>query len=386
MTRRIIILAIVLLLIGAAILLGYRYWANRRLGSTALVRYGVISSIVETTGRVQAPRQVDAAPQVSGMVVQVAVAAGSRVKRGDLLIELYDPGLERAVRQAQLNLEIRELQLENAKYGGSDAQIAIAMARVRQATVARQAAQDAYDDIAHQDGAATSDEAIALEAVKVNYEIAKAEFDRVVHGAEPNEVELLIKQRDQAKLSLEAAREQQAHALLLAPFDGTVLAVNVKMGEVAYARNPAIRLADLTRLEVIAQIDEIDIGAVTVGQKVQVVLDAFPGQPFQGEILHIAPAATPQRGSTVYEATIAFVPEGLDIRPDMSTNLTITTMERSNVLLVPNRAVQRIGQKRVVKVIQGHRVTESEVVVGLSNREVTEIISGLSEGQVVLLE
>ena len=386
MTRRIIILAIVLLLIGAAILLGYRYWANRRLGSTALVRYGVISSIVETTGRVQAPRQVDAAPQVSGMVVQVAVEAGSRVKRGALLIELYDPGLERAVRQAQLNLEIRELQLENAKYGGSDAQIAIAMARVRQATVARQAAQDAYDDIAHQDGAATSDEAIALEAVKVNYEIAKAEFDRVVHGAEPNEVELLIKQRDQAKLSLEAAREQQAHALLLAPFDGTVLAVNVKMDEVAYARNPAIRLADLTRLEVIAQIDEIDIGAVTVGQKVQVVLDAFPGQPFQGEILHIAPAATPQRGSTVYEATIAFVPEGLDIRPDMSTNLTITTMERSNVLLVPNRAVQRIGQKRVVKVIQGHRVTESEVVVGLSNREATEIISGLSEGQVVLLE
>ena len=386
MARRTITVAAALLLVGAAAFLGYRYWAREQLGDTAVVRYGVISSIVETTGQVYAYRQVDVAPQVSGMVVEVSVEPGDDVKAGDPLLELHDPGLVRGVRQAQINLEIRELQLENARYGGSDAQIAIATARLRQATVARQAAQEDYDGVAHLDDASTSDEAIALEGAKVNYEIAKAEFERVVHGADPSEIELLAKQRDQARLSLEAAQEQLAHSRLLAPFGGTVLAVNVHRDEVAYARNPAIRLADLTRLEVVAQIDEIDIGSVSVGQKVEIVLDAFPGRPFQGEVLRIAPAATPQRGSTVYEATITFAPEGLDIRPDMSTNLTITTLERPNVLLAPNRAIQRVGQKRVVKVVEGQRAREREVVVGLSNREMTEIVSGLSEGEMVLLE
>ncbi|NLS78000.1 MAG: efflux RND transporter periplasmic adaptor subunit [Chloroflexi bacterium] len=376
--------ALILLVVGA--ILAYTRWGGSNGANTAQVRRGVISATVETTGSIRPARQVRLSPQVTGTVARVAVATGDVVEPGDLLLELREPALERAVRQAELSLEIQELQLQQARYGGSDAEIAIATARLRQATVVLQAAQEEYDEIAGQEGASTSDEAIALEGAKVNYEIAKAGFDGAVNGADADRIALLTKQRDLAALGLESARDQLAQTRLLAPFAGTVLAIDVRPEEAAYARNPLLTLADLTRLEVVAQIDEIDIGAVAEGQEVEIMLDAFPGQRLRGQINHIAPAATPQRGSTVYEATIAFSGEGLRVRPDMGTNVTIITLAKEDALLVPNRAIQRVGQAQVVRVLEGRKAQEREVVVGLSNRDETEILEGLREGETVLLE
>ena len=384
--RKWLLIGAVLALIVVGAFLGYNRWRNRNGANIALVQRGVISATVETTGSIRAARQVRLSPQVNGTVARLAVATGELVAPGDLLVELREPALERAVRQAELSLEIQELQLRQARYGGSDAEIAIATARLRQATVVLQAAQEEYDEIAGQEGAKTSDEAIALEGAKVNYEIAQAGFQSTVNGADDDRIALLTKQRDLAQLSLESARYQLEQTRLLAPFAGTILAIDVRQEEVVYARNPILTLADLTELEVVAQIDEIDIGAVAEGQEVEIVLDAFPGQRLRGQIKHIAPAATPQRGSTVYEATIAFSGEGLRVRPDMGTNVTIVTLAKEDVLLVPNRAIQRVGQKQVVKVLEGGQFREREVIVGLSNRDEAEIVAGLQEGEVVLLE
>lgn len=364
----------------------YREFWPRRPGETAIARRGVISATVETTGRIQAAKQARLAPQVSGIVQRVYVRPGDAVAEGDLLLELKVPSLERAVRQAELNLEIHELQLAQAKSGGSDADIAIAKARLRQATVVLQAAQEDYDKIKDREDAPTSDKAIALENAKVAFEIAKASFEKAVHGAEADEIEILEKQRELAALTLEGAVEQLSQAQMRAPFAGTVLAVDTKEAQIAHGGNPIITLADLTRLEIVAQIDEIDIGEVSLGQAVEIILDAFPDKRLSGEVVHIAPAAIPQRGSTVYEATISFDNEGLPIRPDMGTNLTIITLEHDHALLVPNRAVQTVGSKKVVRVREGRHVREREVTVGLSNRQESEILDGLREGEVVLLE
>ncbi len=384
--RKRIIIGIIVLLVAAGAYLVYRQVGARRRMNLATVRRGVISATVETTGRIQAARQARLSPQVSGIVQKVAAKPGDRVSQGDLLLKLSVSSLERAVRQAKLSLEIQELQLAQAKSGGDDASIAIARARLRQATVALQAAQAAYDKIAKKEGAATSVEAIALESAKVSYEIAKAEFDRAVHGAPAEEVALLTKQQDLARLALEDALERLEQANVRAPFAGTLLEVEVKENEIAHAGNPVIVLADTSTLEIVASIDEIDIGEVSVGQKVEIVLDAFPEKRLAGEITHIDPAAAPQRGSTVYEATVSFRGEGLAIRPGMGTNLTITTVERPQVLLVPSRAIQTIGRRKVVRVLEGGNVREVEVKTGLSNRVETEIISGLREGQIVRIE
>lgn len=381
-----ILAAVLILLVLVLAYLGYMRLLRPGRLRTAVVRRGAISATVETTGRIQAARQARLVPQVSGIVLRLPVRPGDAVREGDLLLVVSSPSLERNVRRAELNLEIAELRLSRAKSGGSDADIAIAKARLRQATVALQAAQKEYDKVADKEDASTSDEAIALEAAKVSFEVAKASFEKAVGGADADEIEMLSKERELAQLALEEAREQLAQTELRAPFAGTVLAVDTRENQFVYGGNPVITLADLTHFEVIALIDEIDIGETAVGQKVELVLDAFPEKRLSGEITHIDPAAVPQRGSTVYAATIAFDGEGLAIRPDMNTNLTITTVERPNVLLVPNRAIQTLGSKKVVKVLEGRRVREREVVVGLSNREETEIVRGLREGEIVVIE
>jgi hypothetical protein len=100
----------------------------------------------------------------------------------------------------------------------------------------------------------------------------------------------------------------------------------------------------------------------------------------------LAPAASPQRGSTVYEAVVKFDAGSLALRLGMGANLKVITLEKEGVLLVPNRAVQPLGRRKVVKVLDGRSVREVEVITGLSNESETEIIEGLVEGQRILIE
>ncbi|HID86942.1 MAG TPA: efflux RND transporter periplasmic adaptor subunit [Anaerolineae bacterium] len=199
-------------------------------------------------------------------------------------------------------------------------------------------------------------------------------------------MELLEKQVALAEVALEEAKARPAEAQIIAPFAGTVTAIEVREGENVGALVPLITLSDLTTLEIVAQIDEIDVAEVAVGQKAQIRLDAFPGEELAGTITRVAPAATTERGSTIYQAVVRFERTDLPLRLGMGANLRITTLEKADVLLVPNRAIQPIGRKRVVRVLEGGNVREVEVVTGLSNESETEIVEGLREGEVVLVE
>jgi len=105
-----------------------------------------------------------------------------------------------------------------------------------------------------------------------------------------------------------------------------------------------------------------------------------------GTLQLVAPAASSQRGSTAYDATISFVPGTLPVRPGMAANLTITTEQREGVLLVPNRAVRTLGRRKVVSRLQGKIVQQVEVTTGLSNQSEIEIIGGLNEGDVLVID
>ena len=381
------------LVVGVLILalLGGGYWAYRavrgsRPANTAVVRRGTITASVEAMGVVRAAREAHLSLKMGGTVQRIFVQVGGEVEEGEVLLTLDTRELERRVREAELSLEVQKLQLAKARAGPSDAEIEIAKANLRRATVAREAAQADYDEIADEEDAATSPEAVALERAKADYERARAEFERAVEGATPEEIELLEKQVALAEVALEEAKARLAEAQIIAPFAGTVTAIEVREGENVGALVPLITLSDLTTLEIVAQIDEIDVAEVAVGQKVQIRLDAFPGEELAGTITRVAPAATTERGSTIYQAVVRFERTDLPLRLGMGANLRITTLEKADVLLVPNRAIQPIGRKRVVRVLEGGNVREVEVVTGLSNESETEIVEGLREGEVVLVE
>jgi HlyD family secretion protein len=381
------------LVVGVLILalLGGGYWAyqaarSQRPANTALVRRGTITATVEAMGVVRAAREARLSLKMGGTVQRIFTQVGEEVEEGDVLLALDTTELEWRVREAELSLEVQDLQLAEARAGPSAAEIEIAKANLRRATVAREAAQAAYDEIADEEDAATSSEAVALEGAKTDYERARAEFERAVEGATPEEIELLEKRVALAEVSLEEAKARLAEAQISAPFAGTVTAIEVQEGENVSALAPLIILSDLATLEILAQIDEIDVAEVAVDQKVQTRLDAFPGQELKGMITRVAPAATTERGSTTYQAVVRFEETDLPLKLGMGANLKITTLEKADVLLVPNRAIQPLGRKKVVRVLEGGTVREVEVVTGLSNESETEIVDGLREGEVVLVE
>jgi RND family efflux transporter MFP subunit len=358
----------------------------RPAANVVVVRRGAITATVDALGRVQPARQARLSLQTGGRVEEVLVRVGDQVEAGQLLLRLEASDARRRVQEAALNLEAQRRQLAEAKAGPSDAAIEIARAELRRATVSLQVAQAAYDEVADEEDAGTRPEAAALESAKAAYERARAEFERVIAGPTPEEIARLETQVKLAQMALEEAQAALAATELRAPFAGTIVEVEVAPGENVGGFVPLMVLADLSTLEIQAEIDEIDVAEVAPGQKVEIRLDAFPGHVLESRVARVAPAASRERGATVYLATVPLPETDLSLRAGMGASLKITTVEKMDVLLVPNRAVQTVGRKKVVKVLQGGAPREVEVVTGLSNERETEIVEGLWEGAQVLLE
>ncbi|HPL26691.1 MAG TPA: efflux RND transporter periplasmic adaptor subunit [Anaerolineae bacterium] len=348
----------------------------------ARVRRGRITSNVEASGAVRASREAWLSLRSGGIVQQVLVKPGQQVGRGDALVRTDSAEAEAQVRQAELNLQVRQIQLDDLKAAPSAAQIEIARANLRRAAAVLQAAQSAYDRVAAGGSASGSSEAAALESAKLDYETAKANFEQAIRGPTPSQIEIAEKSLEMAQLDLQNAQKRLEAVTVTAPFAGTVLQVNVREGETAYGAQ-VVRLADLATLEVSTQVDELDIGELEVGQEAEIRLDAFPGQVLSGRVARLTPGATPQRGTVGYEAVISFAPGSLAVRPDMSANLRITTLTHDDTLLVPSRAVEARGRNKYVRVVENGRTRDVQVTTGLSDADSTEILDGLKEGQQV---
>lgn len=350
----------------------------------ARVRRGRITANVEATGQVRAAREAWLSLRSGAMVKSVLVKPGQQVGRGDILVQADTTEAERQVREAEINLQIRQIQYEELKAAPSATQIEIARANLRRAAAVLQAAQANYDRVAAQGKASGSQEAAALEAAKLDFETARASFDQAIRGPTAQQIQVAEKGLELARLALQGAKTQRDACTVTAPFAGTVLQVNVREGEHAYGER-VVKLADLSTLEVVAQVDELDIGEIVVGQETLIRLDAFPGKVLSGRVARITPGATPQRGTVGYEVVVTFTPGPEAVRPDMTANLRIITLTHDDTLLVPSRAVEARGRNKYVRVIEGGRVRDVRVTTGLSDGNDTEILEGLQEGQQVLV-
>lgn len=216
---------------------------------------------------------------------------------------------------------------------------------------------------------------------------AQAALDGVKAGPTDTDIAILEQQINLAQLSVDSANAQLADARLVSPINGTVLTIDLTVGETVGSLQPVAVVADISTLRIRGDIDEIDVGRVRAGQAVTVTLDAYPGIKMPGRIDQLAPGATPRQGSTVYEASISFRPvEDVVPREGMAANVDITAQRKDNVLLLPNRAFETVGRRQYVSLKEGDGIRKIEVETGLSNTTDTEVISGLTEGQVVVLK
>lgn len=230
-------------------------------------------------------------------------------------------------------------------------------------------------------------------------EIAAAEAEVQVAKANLTEAERALLQKpvlpeEYAALqaSLDNARYTYAEAVknlretnVTAPISGTILQVLVQPGNVVTTGTPLLEMADLTQLVVKARLDEIDIGKVAVGKKVNLTTNAYLGETFTGTISKISPQTVQAGNIQVFILTIDFNNKDNLLKPGMAVDAEIETESRTKVLAVPLEALRERQGKKYVFILKDGVVKEVEVTTGISNATQIEILKGLAEGDQVVV-
>jgi HlyD family secretion protein len=295
-----------------------------------------------------------------------------------------------AVGAAETALASAQEALDEVKEGADPEELATAEAAVTAAEQALEAAQLQLDEL--RDGPTESDIAAAQGAVDTaaaNLATAIAARDDVFAGADQEDIDLQAQQVQIAELAVEQARENLEDAKLIAPFDGTVAAINISEGDLVTSATPAITLLTPEALEVELTLGETDLPSVRVGQKGVIIFDAILEKAYPLTVTEIGLAPTIEQGVVIYLATAQL--DGFDVNadvrpaPGMSGAAVIVTEEKSDVLAVPNTAVRRRGQDKIVEVVTDGKLETRNVQTGASDAEKTEILSGLKVGDLVKL-
>lgn len=371
---------VIVLALSAGGMYSYLNQPGAQAETTYVVTRGDLKATVNANARVRAQDSVRLAFPLSGLVRAVNVQEGDTVEAGQVLVELDATEISRRVRQAQMNLDARQDALDEAQQPPSAEDLEIAQQSLKKAALALAAAENRYEQEANDQNRITQ------ELAQSDYDIARASFERQIKGLTEGQLDDLRRAVENAQLDLQAVQETLADAQLDAPFAGVVTEVNTQPGELLGGYNVVVAIADLSKLELLAEIDEIDVAEVQTGQTVELRFDAFPGESAAGKLTRLYPAASNERGATVYRAIIVLDATELQLRPGMGATVNIATVEKNNVLRVPSRAVRNAGSQKIVVVREGNESRNVVVETGLSDGSNTEILGGVGEGTVVVLE
>jgi multidrug efflux pump subunit AcrA (membrane-fusion protein) len=361
-----------------------RVWQQNRALAAATNDYEIVTVIegnltaaVTASGRIVAQRQVSLALPVSGRAQAVPVMVGDRVEAGDLLVQLETAALERALDNARQSLAIQEANLAEVSRAPSALELAAVEAQVASA----QAQLDGLPDNVSDAQRAAAEAQLAQ---------AQLSLSNIQRNPTPERLTIVEAQVAQARNALAEAEHNLARAALIAPFAGLVTAVNVAPGEMVSGL--VIELVDMDGLLVAVDVDEVDVSALAVGQTAVITLESYPGEEIGGEIKSIAPRANSGAGEAVaYRALISLGETNLSIRIGMTANTRLITAEHNQVLLVPNRAItaDRAAGRYYVNRLEIDGAAETaqrvEVSIGLRDGQMTEIRSGLSASDRILV-
>lgn len=339
---------------------------------TALVKRGSISNSVTATGTVEPVTEVQVGTQVSGIVDKLYVDYNDVVKAGQLIAEMDKVNLkaELASAEAQLASSKTEYEYQQKKYARS----------------------------------------------KVLYEkklISDSEHETAIYNYEKS-----LAAYNQSKASMSKVRRNLEYATITSPINGVVINRAVEEGQTVAAgfETPTLFTiaADLTKMQVIADVDEADIGNVHEGQRVSFSVDAYPNDTFEGKVMQVRLGDSESNNSTssstvvTYEVVISAENPDLKLKPRLTANITIFTLEKDRVLTIPSKALRFVpdretlaelgytitrpnkgerpngkpsNDKRIVWTKQGQELTPRLVTVGFSSGNLTEIIDGIQEGE-----
>ena len=324
---------------------------------TAKVEKKSIHTSITATGTIEPVTSVTVGTQVSGIVAKLYVDYNSIVKKGQVIAELDKTNLISELNTAKANLASSQ---STATY--------------------QQANYNRYKTL-YGKGLVSADE---FENAQLSYQKAREDVNA-------------------KRESVRKAETNLGYATITSPIDGVVLSKSVEEGQTVAAsfNTPELfKIAqDLTDMRVIADIDEADIGGVKEGQRVSFTVDAFPDDHFEGRVTQVRQQATTESNVVTYEVVISAPNEDLKLMPGLTASVTIFTMEKNDVLVVPSKALRFMPNQAFLEkdqtisdveadhklwTMEGNTFKAHKVEIGTSNGVMTEITGGVAAGTVVL--
>lgn len=324
---------------------------------TAAVAPANIMNSITATGTIEPVTSVTVGTQVSGIVSKLFVDYNSVVKKGQVIAELDKTNLMSQLNTAKTQLATAQSQLnyQTANYK-----------RYKTLFEKGLVAADDFDN------------------AKLSYTQAK---EQVVS----------------AKEEVQRAQTNLGYATITSPIDGVVLSKSVEEGQTVAASFSTPELftiaQDLTNMQVVADVDEADIGDVKEGERVTFTVDAYPDDTFEGEVKQVRQEATTTNNVVTYEVVISAPNADLKLKPGLTANVTIYTAERKGVLSVPSKALrftpqkETVGKMKIVDVanaknkvwtIEGNSIVAHKVNIGMTDGTNTQIVGGIVEGTKVV--
>ena len=327
--------------------------------STEKVMKTDIQTSVTATGTIEPVTSVTVGTQVSGIVAHLYVDYNSEVKKGQVIAELDKTNLISELNTAKANLNSQQSNLNYQKSNFT-----------RYQTLYSKGLVSAND----------------FENARLSYQQAQQQVNT-------------------ARESVRRAQTNLGYATITSPIDGVVLSKSVEEGQTVAASFNTPELftiaQDLTNMQVIADIDEADIGDVKVGQRVTFTVDAFPEDTFQGSVKQVRQQPTTESNVVTYEVVISAPNGDLKLKPGLTANVTIFTLEHNGVLSVSNKAlrftpneallqkdqtIEDVNAPHKLWTLEGNVFKAHRVETGATNGTLTEILGGIEEGKVVLTD
>lgn len=324
---------------------------------TAAVAPANIMNSITATGTIEPVTSVTVGTQVSGIVSKLFVDYNSVVKKGQVIAELDKTNLMSQLNTAKTQLATAQSQLnyQTANYK-----------RYKTLFEKGLVAADDFDN------------------AKLSYTEAK-------------------EQVASAKEEVQRAQTNLGYATITSPIDGVVLSKSVEEGQTVAASFSTPELftiaQDLTNMQVVADVDEADIGDVKEGERVTFTVDAYPDDTFEGEVKQVRQEATTTNNVVTYEVVISAPNADLKLKPGLTANVTIYTAERKGVLSVPSKALrftpqkETVGKMKIVDaanaknkvwIIEGNSIVAHKVNIGMTDGTNTQIVGGIAEGTKVV--
>lgn len=325
--------------VGLVVVGGLAWFALRGAPSDAVAaHYAPLVRTLQFSARVATLSRVDVGSTVTGRVEEVLVREGDRVREDQPLIRLESEELKAALAQAVATEQQAGATLVNAQ-----AELQRTEALVAQGFVTASRADDAR-----------------------------------------RAVDVAAAQRQAARAAIAAAKARLTQAVIASPAAARVLSRQVEPGQIVQPGKALLGLALAGPTQIVAQVDERFLEQLRVGQKAVVVADAFAGQRLAATILSIAPEVDAQRGAVEVKFSLDQPPPAF-LREDMTLSAEVETARRERALVLPSRALRTGPSGDTMLVVEGHRAVERPVRTDLRTLDAVELLSGVKEGELVLL-